>query len=967
VLLMDVNGTRLHLVLGHADWERSIVPPVDPDVCFDARRNTLGLRPEPFVFPTRADAMRLTQSDRRGAAVDRFGNHFWIGPDRRRVLALGAGHKHPFEWWPVAVEPTPAPGSTFQPCRTEPSDPPELSGLAITHDQYLVVGALDLPAGDGRGAGLLVFDLASGGPPVARTWPPALGVRPVDLASLPGGGVAVLDVAVPATARPPRLWQLDRFFRVVDPNATPASQPETPGAFGPVEPTIEDRPVTVPTGSYDLHDARPESAAVLDVGHPVSVDALPDESVLVLDRFGPDGHLDVSRWRCGMRLAFGLRLDDPTDSVTAFACTQQGANARELLAGAVGHDLTTVPVEGGSALARLYVVDDRGDQAFEFVVDERGADLVTSYHPLRRFSGKALVRDGSSVRYDLDDRWYPVPTQPVERYSGDGEVVLAPETGTGSGFDGGAPGTVWHRLVIDGAIPPGTSVMVATRAADDLTVLEQQPWQPEPVPYRRGDGSEIPYHDYACAGEAAGVGSWELLFQRAVGQYLQVRVTLHGDGRRSPRLWALRVHYPRFGYLKEYLPDIYREDRDAASFLDRYLANVEGIYTTIEGRITNVQHALGPQTIDAEYLPWLAAWVGGVVEPDWEPDRTRLFVRFAAQLYSRRGTARGLLEAIRLATHPCPSEAIFEPSARSGPFDIRVVERFRTRSVPGVVFGDPNDLAGPRYSAAGARWELEDGASRLQARWREFLGLRYGGTGSALSSAVAAGWGTAVATVGVPPRFPVLTPAPVTAAADWNEFVRRELAVTYARVGSDDDLAVFRGFLAQRYRRIGDYRAAWNVAGPSGPHDFGAIGFPVQLPGDGAPLQDWIMFVSSVLPMARAAHRAIVLVPVQFDDSDEERAQRLGRVRRVVEVERPAHTLVDVQPYWAAFRVGEARVGMETIVGEGSRYVDLVLGAGRLAHVAIPGGTTWRLEDQLVVGRDRVRRAAESAATGGVR
>lgn len=90
-------------------------------------------------------------------------------------------------------------------------------------------------------------------------------------------------------------------------------------------------------------------------------------------------------------------------------------------------------------------------------------------------------------------------------------------------------------------------------------------------------------------------------------------------------------------------------------------------------------------------------------------------------------------------------------------------------------------------------------------------------------------------------------------------------------------------------------------------------------------------------------------------------------MRRVVDVQRPAHTLVDVAPYWAACRVGEARVGLETIVGEGSRYVDLALGVDRLAHAITPGGTTWRLDDRVVVGRDRIDRSVEPTGAGGSR
>ena len=53
----------------------------------------------------------------------------------------------------------------------------------------------------------------------------------------------------------------------------------------------------------------------------------------------------------------------------------------------------------------------------------------------------------------------------------------------------------------------------------------------------------------------------------------------------NPRLHALRIYYPRFSYLTRYLPGVYQEDAVSASFLDRFLANVEGTNTAIEDRI----------------------------------------------------------------------------------------------------------------------------------------------------------------------------------------------------------------------------------------------------------------------------------------------------------------------------------------------------------------------------------------------
>jgi len=962
---MDVNGTRLHLLLGRNDWERALVAPIDRGACYDERRHTVGLRPRPFVFPTRAASVRLRPGDRRGVAADRFGSIFWIGADRRTIHVRGGDRDAEFVWWP-ATGPGPEPGGAgFGPCRPVSFAGVELSGLSVTEHQYLVVGVPRLPVAGGTTAGLLVFDLPGGGPPVPLAWPARLGVHPFDLTATPGGGVVVLDVADPEVPGPARLWQLDGNLRLLDfSGAAPPGGP--PPRFKPVD--APEPPPVSPTApavrALALGDATPAAARELVVGWPTAVDTLPDGSVLVLDRQGSEGRFELSRWRCLERLPFRLRVDASGDPEQSFLCTDQGSNAREVLAGAVGHDLVVVPpAPGGPELARLFVVDERGDQAFEFVVGETGADLVTDYHPLTLFGGKGLTAPGGVPYYDLENRWYPVPARPVRRFETGAVLVLAPDDAGAGGFDGGLPGTVWHRLVLDAVIPPGTGIDVESRAGDDPIALQQQDWRREPAPYQRGDGSEIAYHAFGSGASCVGQGSWELLFQSAVGRYLQVRLTLRGDGRQSPRVWAVRIHFPRFSYLKEYLPGIFREDRDSASFLDRYLANVEGMYTTLEGRITAVQRLVSPATSDARYLPWLAAWVGAAVDPDWEPARIRLLVRHAAQMFTRRGTARGLIEAIRLATHPCPTDAIFEAGYAGDPFDVRIVEAFRTRSVPGVVFGNPLDLAGPRLAPAGSRWDLPDGGSLLLRRWRDFLARRYADPTASVTDAVARSWGVTPLEVGDPPAFPVLTPGGAAAARDWHDFVRRELVPTYADVGSAQDRDAFREFLAQRYGRIDDYRAAWGLTTASGPPAFTDVALPVALPPDGAPLQDWFMFVSAVLPARRSAHRATVLVPIRLEDSDEERARRIGRVSRVVEAERPAHTLVDVQPFWAALRVGEARVGLETIVGEGGRYVDLILGRGRLARASVPGGETWRLDDRVVVGRDRVERT-KSTPTG---
>jgi hypothetical protein len=94
-----------------------------------------------------------------------------------------------------------------------------------------------------------------------------------------------------------------------------------------------------------------------------------------------------------------------------------------------------------------------------------------------------------------------------------------------------------------------------------------------------------------------------------------------------------------------------------------------------------------------------------------------------------------------------------------------------------------------------------------------------------------------------------------------------------------------------------------------------------ELPAAGARLADWYDFEAVVVETLRAAHRFTVMLPVPdtatFDSADQRARGEL--TRRVVELEKPAHTVFDVKFYWAMFRVGYARLGDDTVVDLGAR------------------------------------------------
>jgi phage tail-like protein len=760
----------------------------------------------------------------------------------------------------------------------------------------------------------------------------------------PDGCISILD------SKNKSVWKLDRELRVKGFPSMPEGQLEALGGFQPVagacQPPQQSCVQSPITSGFAL-----SLAALSDV---VAVESLPDGSVLILENPAGLDFSVVHRFQAGIETAPPVFLDH------ALALYVPDANQQALRAYDFAFLQNSSQV-GTSGV--LYFAEIEGNQTFAF--DLLATDATFSltakpqYFPMRHFVGKGLVATGSAVYYDFQDTWVPLSEQPRKQYQLEAQLLLPqppPEPDFSSppvGFDGKLPGCVWHRLFLDACIQPGASVQVESRAADLTVLLPSTPWRLEPTPYLRGDGPEIPFYKSQLQGPPDRVGTWELLFQRARGRYLQLRVTLRGTGRTSPRLHALRVYYPRFSYLHQYLPPVYRDDATSASFLDRFLSNVEGFYTVLEGRIADVQELFDSRLVPAEYLDWLASWVSLVLDPSWSERTRRLVISHAPQMFRERGTPNGIVRAIRLMVDSCPDESLFdESSCKAGGcssdgtvFSVRLVERFLTRVSPAINFDTPAAADAPGFAttASASFWTPAQGSDPLNSRYRCYLQSQYTSIDT-LNEA----WTTSFIEFGDANLIlPAIQPVQSTQAQDWKRFLLKGIGFTYAAVTSSD-LSSYQAFLARRYPTIADLNQAYSLTGSNAFQSFSAIPFPGPIPSGGVQLQDWILFVSLAVPIQQNAHRFTVLVPVTLNDTTDAQQTKLAVAQRVAEIEKPAHTSFDVRLYWGMFRAGEARLGQDTLLGPGSRFAGLVLGQGYLS-----GGNLALVEP--IQARDRKR------------
>jgi hypothetical protein len=82
--------------------------------------------------------------------------------------------------------------------------------------------------------------------------------------------------------------------------------------------------------------------------------------------------------------------------------------------------------------------------------------------------------------------------------------------------------------------------------------------------------------------------------------------------------------------------------------------------------------------------------------------------------------------------------------------------------------------------------------------------------------------------------------------------------------------------------------------------------------------------------------------------------EQVAMVNRIVDLERPAHTAYDVGRFWDYFRVGEARLAVDTVLCEESRFVPIILGRNTLAEGYLASAPPMDTPERRIIDRDRL-------------
>lgn len=167
----------------------------------------------------------------------------------------------------------------------------------------------------------------------------------------------------------------------------------------------------------------------------------------------------------------------------------------------------------------------------------------------------------------------------------------------------------------------------------------------------------------------------DALLHEAQGRYLWFLAELFGFGGQSPVLEHIRIDFPKETWL-QYLPEIYQNPPESASFTERFLSIFQSLYDSIEAEMAQLPAKLDPTAAEGEFLHWLAGWLDLEDTYLWTEAQLRYLLQHAMEFYRKRGTRQGIAELIALYTGEMPY--LIEHSAlRAVSDDMRIRERMR--------------------------------------------------------------------------------------------------------------------------------------------------------------------------------------------------------------------------------------------------------------------------------------------------
>ncbi len=376
-------------------------------------------------------------------------------------------------------------------------------------------------------------------------------------------------------------------------------------------------------------------------------------------------------------------------------------------------DWLAVPFAGDLLLTdetTMVIARRSGEDFLRFHI-EPGLQWRLPYLKALHYDGRGIVLSPQGEIAYWTERGFRYATRARLRYLNEGRIV-------GFQLDSDSYQNQWGRIFIDACIPRETSLKVACIVMDEISphsgaqltrsapanahmLTVNRPDLSPPMPpaemlddlqfyplHRRDHGAELPWLE---ADDDAFV-TYEAPVIEQPGRYLWLVIQLSGSSRFTPKIRSARVEHNTHELMRR-LPKLYAKDTVAADFMRRYLAIMEGSQRDLDLQAARRHLLLDPAASSAELLPWLAGFVGLVLDKRWPESVRRRVISEAIWLFRYRGTIQGLKRFLDLYL-----EMADDPDS-----GVIIIEHYRVRGLGGAFVGESDAEAANSVLGAGFR------------------------------------------------------------------------------------------------------------------------------------------------------------------------------------------------------------------------------------------------------------------------
>lgn len=219
-------------------------------------------------------------------------------------------------------------------------------------------------------------------------------------------------------------------------------------------------------------------------------------------------------------------------------------------------------------------------------------------------------------------------------------------------FDSLENGTVWHRFRSDIEAPSSATYKFRFYASDTADIYIPLPGKKGPTKVNINEfihdktidiSRKIDMFDYI--GSKYYENFSDVLLPDLQGRYLWICIELIDYEPEPIKIKSIKIEFPQVSFV-DYLPEVYRTERDRSSFLSRFLGIFQSLYVDLEDNMDYVAAKFDTEKTTKDFLNWMASWFSIKNATIWGEEKLRKLIKKCVKIYKMKGTKRAIAQIV---------------------------------------------------------------------------------------------------------------------------------------------------------------------------------------------------------------------------------------------------------------------------------------------------------------------------------